>query len=108
MKKAYDDGRTSKDPVSFWFHGEIGFFDNWIIPLAIRLKDCGAFGSECYDYAPDNRREWEKKGNDEVALMLAKYNMWKTSQCDEGADDTNKDETLQCDEGADDPNKVEI
>ena len=32
------------DPATFWYQGELGFFDNYIIPLAKKLKECGVFG----------------------------------------------------------------
>jgi hypothetical protein len=42
------------------------FHDNYIIPLAHKLKDCGVFGVSCdefLDYALyNNRVEWESKG----------------------------------------------
>lgn len=82
MRKAYDDGRIENDPVASWYQGELGFFDFWIIPLAVRLKDCCAFGvasSECLDYATQNRNEWEKKGHEEIKIMVAKYEEWKKS-----------------------------
>ena len=44
MYCAFLDGRMGKDPGTFWYKGEIGFFDNYIIPLAKKLKDCGVFG----------------------------------------------------------------
>ena len=57
----------------FWFKGELGFFDFYIIPLAKKLKDCGVFGKssdEYLNYALQNRREWELKGKEVVAEML--------------------------------------
>ena len=54
-----------KDPTTFWYHGEIGFFDFYIIPLAKKLRDCGVFGVSCDEYlsyALQNRNEWEKNG----------------------------------------------
>ena len=44
MYTAYLEGRAEKDPSEFWYQGEIGFFDFYIIPLAKKLKDCGVFG----------------------------------------------------------------
>ena len=49
------------------------FFDNYIIPLAQKLKESGVFGVSCdevLDYALDNRLEWEQKGNRIVADWL--------------------------------------
>lgn len=58
---AYSQGRVERDPSEFWYQGEIGFFDNYIIPLAKKLKDCNVFGvssDECLNYALQNRNEW--------------------------------------------------
>ena len=41
---AYRSGRMAVDPASFWYKGEIGFFDSYVIPLAKKLKDCKVFG----------------------------------------------------------------
>ena len=51
------------------------FFDNYVIPLARKLKECGVFGAaseECLRYAISNRKEWEAKGEDIVAQYLAR------------------------------------
>jgi hypothetical protein len=69
MYQAFLDGRADKDPRSFWYEGEIGFFDFYIIPLAKKLKDCGVFGissAEYLNYAQNNRKEWERRGQDVV------------------------------------------
>jgi len=59
MRQAYLDGRSEKDPAEFWYEGEIGFFDFYVIPLARKLKDCGVFGvssAELLQYAQQNRQ----------------------------------------------------
>lgn len=69
MYKAYKAGRTKTDPTEFWYKGEIGFFDFYIIPLAKKLKDCGVFGvssDEYLNYALKNKREWEARGQEVV------------------------------------------
>jgi hypothetical protein len=69
---AYRAGRGSKDLCEFWYRGEIGFFDYYIIPLAKKLKDCGMFGvssDEYLQYAEKNRKEWEEKGEQIVNEM---------------------------------------
>jgi hypothetical protein len=69
MYEAYASGRTSKDPLDGWYEGELLFFDNYIIPLAQKLRECGVFGVACdefLDYAKDNRLEWQVKGRDLV------------------------------------------
>jgi hypothetical protein len=76
MYQAYLNGRAEKDPSEFWYQGEIGFFDFYIIPLAKKLDECGVFGvssNEYLNYAMKNRQEWEGKGKEIVADMLEKY-----------------------------------
>ena len=65
LHKAYKDGRMSADPGTFWYEGELKFFDHYIIPLAKKLKDCnvfGAFSDDYLNYASMNRSEWAEKG----------------------------------------------
>jgi class 3 adenylate cyclase len=72
LYKAYVEGRAETDPSEFWYKGEIGFFDFYIIPLAKKLKDCGVFGVSSYEYlnyAEQNRAEWEAKGQGIVEEM---------------------------------------
>jgi class 3 adenylate cyclase len=68
---AFRDGKSgTKPPWEGWYHGELWFFDNYIIPLAQKLNDCGVFGvsyHEYLNYAQQNRIEWEDKGEDIVA-----------------------------------------
>lgn len=74
--KAYRDGRCGSDPATFWYEGELAFFDKWVIPLAEKLKQCQAFGvssEEYLDYAQQNRSEWERRGKEEVESMVARY-----------------------------------
>ena len=71
--KAYKDGRSKSNPADTWYHGEMGFFDFYIIPLAKKLKDCGVFGvssDEYLNYAIKNRQEWEARGKEVVNEML--------------------------------------
>jgi class 3 adenylate cyclase len=75
MYAAYKAGRADKDPSEFWYQGELGFFDFYIIPLAKKLSDCGVFGvasDEYLNYAQKNREEWEERGKEVVASMVAK------------------------------------
>ena len=44
LSLAYKAGRMGADPKTFWYKGELGFFDNYILPLAQKLKDCNVFG----------------------------------------------------------------
>ena len=73
--KAYLNGCGDKSPAETWYRGEMGFFDFYILPLARKLKDCGVFGvssDEYLNYAVQNRREWEIKGQRIVEEMLEK------------------------------------
>ena len=74
--KAYKDGRAESDPSKAWYRGELGFFDFYIIPLAKKLNECGVFGvssAEYLDYALKNRQEWENRGQEIVAEMMAEF-----------------------------------
>jgi class 3 adenylate cyclase len=76
MYSSFKAGRMENDPSEGWYKGEIGFFDHYIIPLAKKLKDCGVFGvssDEYLNYACNNRKEWEKKGEAIVERFLEKY-----------------------------------
>ncbi|KAL3920658.1 MAG: hypothetical protein SGILL_003150 [Bacillariaceae sp.] len=76
MYQAYMDGRLGKNPSGFWYQGEIGFFDFYVIPLAKKLGDCGVFGvssDEFLKYAQANRQEWEIKGKDIVSKLVEKH-----------------------------------
>ena len=73
MYFAFRQGRAEKNPKEFWYKGEIGFFDFYVIPLAKKLSQCGVFGvssDEYLNYAESNRNEWEARGN-EVVKELA-------------------------------------
>ena len=73
MYDAYRAGRATTNPADFWYQGEIGFFDYYIIPLAKKLKDCGVFGvssDEYLNYAMKNREEWEIRGKEVVMEMV--------------------------------------
>jgi hypothetical protein len=76
MTLAYRAGRMGSDPATFWYKGELGFFDNYIIPLAKKLKDCGVFGvssDECLNYAVRNRDEWKDCGLQIVQDMVKEF-----------------------------------
>lgn len=66
---AYEEGRGGKDPTEGWYNGELWFFDNYVIPLAKKLEECGVFGvssDECLNYALENRKEvryWKPPGS---------------------------------------------
>ena len=74
MHAAYKAGRMGADPANFWYEGELKFFDNYIIPLAKKLKDCSVFGVSSHEYltyAMKNRAEWEDRGKEVVQELLA-------------------------------------
>ena len=69
---AYKAGRSNKDPTEGWYKGELWFYDNYVIPLAMKLKECGVFGvssDEYLTYAVQNRTEWEKRGEEICKAM---------------------------------------
>jgi class 3 adenylate cyclase len=70
---AYRKGVAGENPPWVgWYNGEIWFFDNYIIPLAQKLNDCGVFGvsyHEYLSYALENRAEWERKGREIVEKL---------------------------------------
>eukprot|EP00934_Nitzschia_sp_Nitz4_P002155 Nitzschia sp. Nitz4//scaffold6_size259037//151917//155608//NITZ4_001087-RA/size259037-processed-gene-0.270-mRNA-1//-1//CDS//3329556932//2155//frame0 len=75
MYAAFQSGRSSKDPAEFWYEGEIKFLDNYVIPLARKLRNCGVFGvssDEYLNYALKNREEWDLRGKEVVAGWVAK------------------------------------
>ena len=73
MYKAYESGRSEKNPADSWYEGELGFFDYYIIPLTKKLSDCGVFGvssDEYLNYALKNREEWEHRGREVVVNLM--------------------------------------
>lgn len=76
MYSAYQVRRGDKDPSVGWYKGELWFFDNYIIPLAKKLKECGVFGAasdQCLQYAENNRRDWELKGEEIVEQLVQRH-----------------------------------
>jgi hypothetical protein len=76
MYQAFKANRLNRNPGEFWFQGEIGFFDFYIIPLAKKIGECKVFGvssDEFLKYAQANRNEWELKGKNIVAKLLEKH-----------------------------------
>jgi hypothetical protein len=84
MRLAFTQGRMAKDPATFWYEGELAFFDNYVIPLAKKLQECRVFGvssDECLNYALSNRNEWEAKGKSIVLDLTS-----NTNETDENTD----------------------
>ena len=76
MYTAFKAGRGDKDPSGGWFLGELWFYDNYVIPLGKKLKECGVFGvssDEYLNYALENRKEWELKGRGLVQSWVERY-----------------------------------
>lgn len=73
MYAAYIGGRAQDDPTEKWYDGELGFFDFYLIPLGMKMKECGVFGSsgdEYLSYAQENRKEWQRKGKEALHTMM--------------------------------------
>ena len=49
-----------KDPAEFWAEGEIGFFDNYVIPLAQKLQECNVFGSAGDEFLSYAMKNWNE------------------------------------------------
>lgn len=76
MSDAHRAGRLERDPAEFWYGGELGFFDFYVIPLARKIGECGVFGvssNEFLKYATANRQEWQIKGEEVVRELTKKY-----------------------------------
>jgi hypothetical protein len=72
---AFKNGRSKVDPSVTWYQNEVEFFDNYVIPLALQLKDCDAFvvsSDEYLIYALKNRQQLATKGKEMTSVMLAK------------------------------------
>lgn len=50
MYLAYKTMRMEKNPADGWYQGELWFFDNYIVPLAKKLFECGVFGVSSDEY----------------------------------------------------------
>lgn len=64
------------DPCGFWFKGQIGFIDNYVIPLADRLSLCNVFGDNSFLFlknAKEIRRRWIIGGYQFCEELLDKY-----------------------------------
>eukprot|EP00980_Cylindrotheca_fusiformis_P024744 scaffold12369_cov97-Cylindrotheca_fusiformis.AAC.10 len=86
MHNAFKAGKVAVDPSTNWYIGEIGFFDYYLIPLAMKLKECGVFGASGYEYVSyvlKNKKEWERKGQQAVQEMVA---LFKELDYSEGSD----------------------
>jgi class 3 adenylate cyclase len=87
MHCAYKAGRAEKDPAEFWYQGELGFFDFYILPLTKKLSECGVFGvssDEYLNYALKNREEWERRGQEVVSGMIERSNSNPTAKRGDG------------------------
>lgn len=72
---AFLDGRAEKDPSEEWYKGELWFFDNWVLPLAQNLKDCGVWNvasDQLLKQATSNRFKWALEGQETCRAMLEK------------------------------------
>ena len=97
MRTAYEAGRgPATDPADGWYEGELWFFDNYVIPLAKKLEECGVFGvssDECLNYALENRKEWETRGKDIVNSMKERYADMKEGKSIRTSGDANEGES---------------
>ncbi|KAL3937726.1 MAG: hypothetical protein SGBAC_007220 [Bacillariaceae sp.] len=91
MHDAYTEGRATKDPSDGWYEGELWFFDNWVIPLAQNLKECGVLdivSDQLVKQARRNRAKWELEGEEiSRGLLLSKPKLkrWGSHMSDQGS-----------------------
>jgi class 3 adenylate cyclase len=91
MHNAFESQQVSVDPSTNWYIGELGFFDYYLIPLAMKLKECGVFGASGYEYISyvlKNKKEWERKGRQVVQEMILLYKDKEEGSEDEGMSDS--------------------
>lgn len=65
----------------------------------MKLTECGVFGvssDEYLQYAIENRREWEMKGRDVAATMLAKFLKQNPDKTQDISEPTTEDEPMFC------------
>ena len=83
---SYEAGRLKEDPSKNWYMSELKFFDDFVIPLAKKLRDCERFGNAGEDAltsAQANRKEWVVKGVaiiDEFKKNYADHKVHKKSK----------------------------
>jgi hypothetical protein len=85
-----------------------GFFDNYIIPLAKKLKDCNVFGvssDECLNFAVQNRKEWEQRGEEIVQGYIKAFG---ASKGDASMDTTVDKTPLMTEKKQEMANKMEV
>jgi hypothetical protein len=66
-QQQYHDGIIHFDPTNSWYQKALGYFDNFLIPLANRIDAAGILGSmgnEFVVHAVENRHNWESTGMD--------------------------------------------
>ena len=74
--ESFKAGRGESDPACDWYEGELAFFDNFVVPLAVKLQESGVFGAaseEYVNYAHANRRSWELKGRNIVEDYVTEF-----------------------------------
>ncbi|CAJ1948357.1 unnamed protein product [Cylindrotheca closterium] len=95
MHNAFAEGKISGDPSKNWYLGEIGFFDQYLIPMANKLKECGVFGASGHEYVSyvlKNKRDWEMKGQQAVQEMIVLCQEVDASDRSDDFDDYGSDE----------------
>ena len=101
---AFLAGRCEKNPADFWYDGEIGFFDFYIIPLAKKLADCGVFGvssDEYLNYARKNRNEWKARGKGIVEEYIENAKDLQAPESGDEDEDSTLTEQFQDEDGVD-------
>lgn len=73
-RKAYVEEK-GVDPFNGWYDNQTGFLDFYVLPLARKLDDCGAFGDTrggiFHSIVLENRKRWVKEGM-QVTMKIVK------------------------------------
>ena len=73
-RKAYVE-QKGEDPIHGWYDNQTGFLDFYVLPLARKLDDCGAFGDTrggiFHSIVLENRKRWVKEGM-QVTMKIVK------------------------------------
>jgi len=77
LTKAFVEGKGD-DPMNGWFSNQIGFLDFYLLPLARKLDDTGAFGDTrgavFASIVENNRMRWTEEGMGVTMKIIMKGN----------------------------------
>jgi len=76
LRKAFVENEGGEDPMNGWFDNQTGFLDFYVLPLARKLDDAGAFGDTrgniFVSLVEQNRKRWVKEGMNVTKNIIKK------------------------------------